>query len=109
MLFENYQWRGQELKQFSLFDYTKLVSVVKKKTDGNITFSAQHFYSDCMFQRPLKLQSLCQVMVALVEFFSTNKAAEDAVSGAHIDTNARQNDMGLILLALFILWQLLPA
>ena len=108
-LFENYQWRGQELEGFSLFDYTKLVSVVKKKTDSDIMFSSSHLYSDGMFQRPFKLESLCRVLVALIGSFSTNKAAEDAVHGAHIDTDARQNDMGLILLALFIPWQLLPA
>ena len=47
--------------------------------------------------------------MSLVGSFSTNEAAEDAVFNAHVETDARQNDMGLILLALFIPWQLLPA
>ena len=61
-----------------------------------------------MFQRPLDLQSPCRILVSLVGSFSTNKVAEDAVPNAHIETDARQNNMGLILLALFVPWELLP-
>ena len=81
--------------------------VTEKKTH-DIPFSQHHLYADCMFQRPLDLQSPCRILVSLVGSFSTNEVAEDAVPNAHIETDARQNDMGLILLALFVPWELLP-
>lgn len=39
---------------------------------------------------------------------STNEDAKDVVLKSYPKTNARQNDVGIILLALFILWNLLP-
>ena len=85
----------------------KFIAVVNEKVDGDSLFYDKHPYSDCNFQRPLDLNSPCYILVSLVESISTNEAAEDAVPDAHIETDARQNDMGLILLALFVPWQLL--
>ncbi len=47
-------------------------------------------------------------MIALLGPLSTNETAEDGVRGGHPDTDARQNDVGLILLALFVPWDQLP-
>ena len=107
-LFDNYQSRGSQLKEFSLFDYVKLIVVVKDKKNTNILFSAEHLYSDSMFQCPLNLESPCRTLVSLVGSFSTNESVEDAVINSRIETDARENDIGLILLALFILWELFP-
>lgn len=41
-------------------------------------------------------------------FLLTNEPAKDTVCGDHLNTNARQNIIGLILLALFIPWDQLP-
>ena len=107
-LFDNYQSRGSQLKEFLLFDYVKLVTVVKDKKDTDIIFSPEHPYLDSMFQRPLDLELLCRILVLLAGSFSTNESVEDAVINGHIETNARENNIGLILLALFIPWELLP-
>ena len=107
-LFDNYQSRGSQLKEFLLFDYVKLITVVKDKKDTDILFSAEHPYSDSMFQRPLDLELPCCTLVALVGSFSTNESVEDAVINGHIETDAGENDIRLILLALFIPWELLP-
>ena len=101
-LFDHYQHRGLQFVDFLLFDYMKLVTVVTERKTHDVPFSQHHLYADFMFQRPLDLQSLCRILVSLVGFFSTNKVAEDAVPNAYIETNARQNNMGLILLALFV-------
>ena len=108
-LFDNYQHRGEELKKFSSFDYMKLVDVVQTKKNGDIVFSHNHLHQNSSFQRPLRLESACKTLVSVVGSFSTNKAAEDAVHDAYVEIDAWQNDMGLILLALFIPWQLLSA
>ena len=39
---------------------------------------------------------------------SINENAKNTVLGGHPKIDARQNDVGIILLALFILWNLLP-
>ena len=41
-MFDNYQWRGPELAQYSLYDYFKLVSIVFHKTDEDILFAKNH-------------------------------------------------------------------
>ena len=48
--------------------------------------------------------SSCSTLVALIGSLSTNEAAEDAIQGGHPDTDARQNDLGLILLGLSVPW-----
>ncbi len=50
----------------------------------------------------------CKILVALIGPISTNETAEDAVRNDHPDTDARQNHVGSILLALFVLWDQLP-
>ncbi len=47
-------------------------------------------------------------MVGLVGPLSTNEKAEDAIRGGHSETDARRNDVALILLALFVTWNQLP-
>ena len=47
-------------------------------------------------------------LIGLVGPLSIEEPIEDAVRGGHIDTDARQNDASLILLALYVPWQQLP-
>lgn len=42
-------------------------------------------------------------LAGLVGFLSTNKSLEDAIRERHPKTDARQNNVALILLALFVL------
>lgn len=48
------------------------------------------------------------MLIGLVKPLSTNKKAVDAIREGYLETNTRQNDVALILLALFILWNQLP-
>ncbi len=41
-------------------------------------------------------------MLGLVGSLSTNKKVQDAIRGKHFETDVRQNDIDLILLALFV-------
>lgn len=43
-------------------------------------------------------------MIVLVGSLSTNKNAKDAVKRGHLETDEGRNNIALILLALFILW-----
>lgn len=107
-MFDNYQWRGPELAQYSLYDYFKLVSIVSHKTDEGIPFAKDHPQFRSVVQH-LCNASPCKTLVALVGPLSTNEAAEDAIRGGHLDTDARQNDIGMILLGLFVPWDQLQS
>lgn len=103
-LFDNYKCRGPVLQEFSLFDYAKLVTIISKSKNraGNISFSEEHSYFGSRYQRTLPNTSTSDILIVLVGSFSLNKNAEDAVSQGHVETDAQLNDLGLILLALFV-------
>ena len=42
-------------------------------------------------------------LIGLVGLLTTNKSVEDTIRGGNPETDAKRNDVGLILLALFIL------
>ncbi|MCJ1348065.1 hypothetical protein MMC31_006296 [Peltigera leucophlebia] len=75
--------------------------------DGNIHFAKDHPNRKSKIQRPLTSGS-CTPLIALMRPLSTNETAEDAVQGGHPETDARQNDLGMVLLALSIPWDQLP-
>lgn len=50
----------------------------------------------------------CNTLIALVGPLSTNKSAENTIREGHFETDVRQNDVILILLALFGPWNRLP-
>lgn len=110
-LFDNYECKGLVLQEFSLFDYVKLVIIISKskKKPGNISFSKKHSYFRSKYQHTLPNTSFSNIFVILVNSFSLNKDAEDAVPQGHVKTDTRLNDFGLILLALFVPWKVLPA
>lgn len=80
-LFNNYKCRGPVLKEFSLFDYTKLVTIVNKSKmrPGNISFSKKHSYFESRYQCTLSVTSSSNIFMVLIELFSLNKNAEDIV------------------------------
>ena len=47
--------------------------------------------------------------MALFELLSLNKAEKDAIQGGHLDTDARQNNVAMILLELFVPWDRLQS
>lgn len=108
-IFDNYKWRGFELADFSLFDYLKLITIANKSESisDNISFSPAHPNPGVKVQKPLGPSSSCEVLISLIGSL-TNEKAEDIVQGGHKETDAQLNDLGLILLGLFVPWQLLP-
>lgn len=105
--FEDSYFRGPELAHYSFFDYQKTISVVKyissATIEGDIHFAKDHPNRKSKIQRPLTSGSYTP-LIALMGPLSTNKTVEDAVQGGHPETDARQNNLGMVLLALFIPW-----
>ena len=101
-MFDYYQWKGLELAQYSLYDYFKLVSIVSNKFDKGILFPRNYSQFGSVTQL-LCNNSLCKTLVALVGPLSTNKAVEDAIRRGHLNTDVQQNNVGMILLKLFVL------
>ncbi len=101
--FDNYQWRGPELATYFFNDYLKTITIVKDKFKlyDDIFFPAD--YPHLSLQVKCSLKRSCQILVALQGTFLSNKVAKDEVCGGHPDTDASENDVGMILLALFIL------
>ncbi len=102
-MFDNYQWRGSELAQYYLYDYFKLVSIVSNKTSEGIPFAKKHLHFPSVTQR-LCNTSPCRIIVALIGPLSLNKTDKDAIQGGYPDTDVQQNDVGMILLGLFVPW-----
>ena len=107
-MFDNYQWIGSELAQYSLHDYFKLVSIVSNKTDESIPF-ANDYPQFLSFTQQLYKINPCKTCIALVRLLLINEAAKDTIQGGHLDTDARQNDVGMILIGLFIPWDQLQS
>ena len=107
--FDDYQFRGPELETYSFYNYQKTITFVPftVKINGDIFFAQTHPNKRSKVQRPLQ-KGLCTLLLALIRPLSTNEDAKDAVLRGHPETDARQNDVGMILLALFVPWNLLP-
>ncbi len=73
----------------------------------DILFDRRHPNSLSKVQQPLTSQE-CNTLVGFVRPLSPNKRAEDVIRGEYLETDTRQNDVILILLALFIPWNQLP-
>lgn len=94
--FYSYEYMGPRLEEFSLYDYTRLVSTVSEsnRQADDISFTAEHSHSKPKVQRPLQIASPCETLVALIGSLSTNEAIEDAVQEGNVKTDARQNNLG---------------
>ena len=81
---------------------------------SEILCSEGHVITDILFDKHhsnllFKVQQLstileCKTLIALIGPLFTNKNIEDTIRGSHFRTNTRQNNITLILLALFISW-----
>ena len=100
-MFDNYLWRGSKLVQYSLYDDFKLVNIVSNKTDKYIPFAKNYLQFSSLTQKLCSV-SLCKIFVTLVGPLSINKATKNTIQRGHLDTNAWQNDVGMILLSLFV-------
>lgn len=102
--FDDYNWKSAELVAYFFYDYLKTITVIQSKDikSGDISFAANHLNQILHIQRPFK--ETCNILVALIDLFSINESAENVVRGEHPDIDARQNNVGMILLVLFVSW-----
>lgn len=100
--FNNYYYRGSKLVLYFFYDYQKTIIVITftAMLEGNIVFAHNHPNQKEKVQTPLKIE-LNISLIALMRFLSINKATEDAIQGGHPETDAKQNDVAIILFALF--------
>src|SRR5579871_2826950 len=109
-VFDDYKWRGSDLKDLCLYEYVKIVRKrpAKNRTGNDIDFDINHP------EYEKKTQVICgpgsmKRTVALMGQLSRYQHIEDNVHGGHPETLAMQNDLAAILLALFVPWENLPS
>jgi len=107
--FEDYRWRGPDLKTLSLYEYLRLVRKrpARNRVSSDIDFAMDHPEHGENTQIICDPSSIPRA-VALVGPLSKYQHIEDRVKGGQPNTRAIQNDVAAILLALFIPWEELP-
>lgn len=103
-IFDNYSYWGKKFESYSFYDYKKIISYMKYSIRQKKDFLFNKYNPNFLS----KVQQLftilkCNMLIALVESLSINKSAENAIKKKNPGINAKQNNVVLILLALFIL------
>ena len=103
-IFDNYFYQRKKLELFSFYDYLKVISRVKYSIRQRkiILFDKHHFNPLSKVPKP-SIFLKYNILVAPVGPLSTNESAENAIRREHPKTDARRNNVALILLTLFIL------
>src|SRR5271170_7675936 len=109
-VFDDYRWRGSDLKDLCLYVYVKLIRKrpAKNRTGSDIDFHMDHP------EHGEKTQVICGPgsvtrTVTFMGQLSQYQHVEDRIQGGHPETHAMQNDLAAILLALFVPWEDLPS
>jgi Helitron helicase-like domain at N-terminus/PIF1-like helicase len=107
--FDDYKWRGPRLKSLCLYEYAKVIGKrpAKHKSETDLDFDSNHPEYGGMTQFVRTSHSIPRT-VALVGQLSEYQENEDRIRGGHPQTNAMQNDLAAVLLALFVPWDTLP-
>src|SRR5436309_10702404 len=110
-VFDDYRWRGSELKDLCLYEYVKIIRkrATKHRTGGDIDFHVNHPEHGEKTQVICNPESHVTRTVTLVGQLSQYQHDEDRIRGGHPETLAMQNDLAGILLALFVPWNALPS
>ena len=109
-IFDDYRWRGPDLKELCLYEYVKIIRkrTSKHRTGSDIDFDVNHP------EHGGKTQVICGPgsvprTVTLVGPLSKYQYDEDRIRGGHPETLAMQNDLAGNLLGLFVPWETLPS
>jgi len=93
-IFDDYRWRGPDLKELSLYEYVKVIRkrTSKHRTGSDIDFDVNHP------EHGKKTQVICGPgtvprTVTLVGPLSKYQYDEDRIRGGHPETLAMQNDL----------------
>ena len=105
-MFEHYSHRGLCFLKLSLYEYYRVVSVVKRerKQEGDYEFDDTHTQKE-MFLQQYSNKKKQLALVTLRGSLSDNKEAEDAIPGGHPETDTRRADLAIVLLSLFVPWE----
>ena len=109
-IFDDYRWRGSDLKDLSLYEYVKVIKkrAAEHRTGGDLDFDVQHPEHGKMTQVICGPGSLPRT-VTLLGTLSEYQQDEDSIRGGHPETLAMRNDLAGVLLALFVPWETLPS
>lgn len=104
-IFNDYYYWRKELESYSFYDYIKVIFYVKYNTRqwDNIPFDSHHLNPLSKIQQPSNTPE-CNILVVFIWPLSTNKNIENSINWGHFETDAKQNDVALILLAFMIPW-----
>jgi hypothetical protein len=102
-IFDDYRWRGSDLKDLCLYEYVKVVRKrpARNRTGKDLDFQVNHPDYGKMTQFICGSESIPRT-VALVGQLSEYQDDEDRIPGGHPKTLAMRNDLATILLALFV-------
>ena len=104
-MFHHYQWKDSAMSTYCLYEYFKLIDIVRdiKRTINDVSFDFRHQTYDFAIQRSVK-RKFNSFLIALIDSLSVNEIIENAVRNDHAETDARRNDVVMILLDLFVSW-----
>ena len=88
---------------YCLYEYFRLIDIIRdiKRTINDVSFDFRHQTYDFAIQRSVK-KKLNSFLIALIDSLSVNEIIENAVRNDHAETDARRNDVVMILLDLFV-------
>ena len=105
-MFEHYQYRGLCFLQLSLYEYYRVILVVKsgQKQREDYKFDDTHAQKKIFLQQYLG-KSNQLVLVILRGILSDNEEVEDAIPGGHPKTDACWANLTVMLLSCFVPWE----
>lgn len=108
--FDDYKWRGSRLRKLSYYEYMKEIKkrFKRESTSADIDFDSAHPEHGESTQT-IWGDRIPERLVGLIGHISTEQEREDRIPGGHMETVAMRNDLAVILLALFVPWEDLPA
>ena len=91
------------MSTYCLYEYFRLIDIIRdiKRTINDVSFDFRHQTYDFATQRSVK-RELNSFLIALIDSLSVNEIIENAVRNDHAETDARRNDVVMILLDLFV-------
>ena len=91
------------MSTYCLYEYFKLIDIIRdiKRTINDVFFNFRHQTYDFATQRSVK-REFNSFLIALIDSLSVNEIIENAVRNDHAETDARRNDVVMILLDLFV-------
>lgn len=104
-IFDNYYYWKKKLESYFFYDYIKIIFCMKYSIRQKEDFLCDKYHPSFLSKvQQLSTTLECNTLVAFIRLLFINKSAKNVIRRRHPKTNTRQNDVALILLALFVLW-----